>query len=54
MTEASEDVNLTSSYQTFVNFINPEITITYEYPNHQPSTSVDDTEAMESQDTVIT
>ena len=51
MTEASEDVrppptNLSS--QSFVNFSNPDITITYENPNHHPTlVSVDETQAMD-------
>jgi len=57
MTEASEDVIPTSSNmsnQTVENFNDPEITIKFENPNHQPSTSVDDTDVMETVITEIT
>jgi hypothetical protein len=57
MFSASEDVNPTSSHlanQTFVNFTDPEITNTYKNPNHKPPASVDDIQAMDIQETVIT
>jgi len=58
MSEASEDVNPTSSNltnQTFVNFTNLEITITYVNPNHhQTLASAYDTQAMDILEIVIT
>jgi hypothetical protein len=48
ITKVSEDVIPTSFHQTCVNFNDPEITITFENPDHLSSASVNDSEAMEN------